>query len=137
MNREKKKIDLLIKTLAIVGLLVIWTLYSRANPTVFPTPAATWNRFVRLLNKPVMSVSIWGHIGISLQRVMLALLAATVLGIEKYLGSGLIKGIGPKFAHRIVATFDKDTLDIIETDPDRLIEVPGIGKKRVERIKTN
>ena len=64
-------------------------------------------------------------------------LPATVLGIEKYLGSGLIKGIGPKFAHRIVATFDKDTLDIIETDPDRLIEVPGIGKKRVERIKTS
>lgn len=64
-------------------------------------------------------------------------LPATVLGIEKYLGSGLIKGIGPKFAHLIVATFDKDTLDIIETDPDRLIEVPGIGKKRVERIKTS
>ena len=64
-------------------------------------------------------------------------LPATVLGIEKYLGSGLIKGIGPKFAHRIVATFDKDTLDIIETDPDRLVEVPGIGKKRVERIKTS
>jgi exodeoxyribonuclease V alpha subunit len=62
-------------------------------------------------------------------------LPATILGIEKYLGSGLIKGIGPKFARRIVAVFDKDTLDIIETEPDRLINVPGIGKKRVERIK--
>ena len=92
MNREKKKIDLLIKTLAIVGLLVVWTLYSRANPTVFPTPAATWNRFIRLLNKPIMSVSIWGHIGISLQRVMLALLAATALGVT----FGLVAGWVPR-----------------------------------------
>lgn len=64
-------------------------------------------------------------------------LPATVLGIEKYLGSGLIKGIGPKFAHRIVARFDKDTLEIIENEPDRLNDVPGIGKKRVERIKAS
>lgn len=64
-------------------------------------------------------------------------LPATVLGIEKYLGSGLIKGIGPKFAHRIVATFEKDTLDVIEAEPERLIDVPGIGKKRVEQIKVS
>ena len=64
-------------------------------------------------------------------------LPATVLGLEKFLGSGLIKGIGPKFAHRIVATFEKETLRILETEPDRLIEVPGIGAKRVERIKTS
>ncbi len=62
-------------------------------------------------------------------------LPATVYGIEKYLGSGLVKGIGPKFAQRIVHRFGKDTLEIIETDPDRLLEVPGIGKKRVDRIK--
>ena len=62
-------------------------------------------------------------------------LPATVYGIEKYLGSGLIKGIGPKFAKRIVQKFGKDTLDIIEETPDLLIDVEGIGQVRVERIK--
>ncbi len=62
-------------------------------------------------------------------------LPATVFGIEKYLGSGLIKGIGPKFTKKIVQEFGKDTLEIIETDPDRLNTVPGIGRTRVERIK--
>ena len=62
-------------------------------------------------------------------------LPATVYGIEKYLGSGLIKGIGPKFARLIVSQFGKDTLEVIETDPDQLISVPNIGRKRVENIK--
>ena len=62
-------------------------------------------------------------------------LPATVYGIEKYLGSGLIKGIGPKFANRIVKQFGEETLNVIEEDPDRLLEVPGIGSVRVERIK--
>ena len=60
---------------------------------------------------------------------------ATVYGIEKYLGSGLVKGIGPKFAHLIVAKFGTDTIEVIETDIERLYEVDGIGKKRVERIR--
>ena len=59
---------------------------------------------------------------------------ATVFGIEKYLGSGLIKGVGPKFAKKIVQQFGTDTLEIIETDVQRLLEVPGIGKKRVDKI---
>lgn len=59
---------------------------------------------------------------------------ATVFGIEKYLGSGLIKGVGPKFAKRIVQQFGTDTLEIIETDVQRLLEVPGIGKKKVDKI---
>lgn len=62
-------------------------------------------------------------------------LPATVYGIEKYLGSGLIRGIGPKFARRIVQTFGKDTLEVIETDPDSLLRVPGIGRQRVEQVK--
>lgn len=62
-------------------------------------------------------------------------LPATVYGIEKYLGSGLIKGVGPEFARRIVREFGKDTLDVIESEPDRLMNVPGIGKTRVEQIK--
>ena len=62
-------------------------------------------------------------------------LPASIYGIEKYLGSGLIKGIGPVYAKKIVQLFNEQTLDIIEETPDRLIEVPGIGKKRVELIK--
>lgn len=60
---------------------------------------------------------------------------ATVYGIEKYLGSGLVKGIGPKYAQLIVSKFGLDTIEIIETDIQRLYEVPGIGKKRVEKIQ--
>ncbi len=62
-------------------------------------------------------------------------LPATVYGIEKYLGSGLVKGVGPKFASRIVREFGERTLDVIEETPDELLRVPGIGKVRVERIK--
>ena len=62
-------------------------------------------------------------------------LPATVVGIEKYLGSGLVKGIEPKFAQRIVRRFGSDTLEVIEETPEKLIEVPGIGQLRVERIK--
>ncbi|MEV8535257.1 ATP-dependent RecD-like DNA helicase [Streptomyces sp. NPDC051211] len=61
-------------------------------------------------------------------------LPATVQGIRRYLGSGLIKGIGPKIAERIVDHFGTDTLDVIETEPKRLIEVPGLGPKRTRLI---
>ncbi|MCL2538769.1 MAG: ATP-dependent RecD-like DNA helicase [Oscillospiraceae bacterium] len=60
---------------------------------------------------------------------------ASIYGIEKYLGSGLIKGVGPKFAKLIVKRFKEQTIDVIEAEPERLIEVPGIGNKRVEMIK--
>jgi len=59
---------------------------------------------------------------------------ATLTGLEKYLGSGLIKGIGPMTAKRIVAHFGLETLDIIEEHSERLIEVPSIAHKRVEMI---
>ena len=62
-------------------------------------------------------------------------LPATVQGIEKYLGSGLIKGIGTVYAKKIVERFGADTLKVIEETPDNLIEVNGIGKKRVDKIK--
>ncbi|MFZ7103490.1 MAG: ATP-dependent RecD-like DNA helicase [Peptococcaceae bacterium] len=60
---------------------------------------------------------------------------ATVTGIEKYLGSGLIKGIGPVNARRIVKRFQEDTIRIIEEEPERLSEAEGIGQKRIEMIK--
>ncbi|WP_328621434.1 SF1B family DNA helicase RecD2 [Streptomyces sp. NBC_00354] len=61
-------------------------------------------------------------------------LPATIQGIRRYLGSGLIKGIGPKIADRIVEHFGTDTLDVIEAEPKRLIEVPGLGPKRTKLI---
>ncbi|MFD5468449.1 ATP-dependent RecD-like DNA helicase [Kitasatospora sp. NPDC127059] len=61
-------------------------------------------------------------------------LPATVQGIQRYLGSGLIKGIGPRFAERIVERFGVDTLEVIEKEPGRLIEVPGLGPKRTRKI---
>ncbi|MBC8123992.1 MAG: ATP-dependent RecD-like DNA helicase [Gemmatimonadaceae bacterium] len=60
---------------------------------------------------------------------------ATITGIEKYLGSGLIKGVGPVTAKRIVGHFGLETLEIIEQSIGRLIEVPGVGPKRVRDIQ--
>ncbi|OPX34283.1 MAG: recombinase RecD [Desulfobacteraceae bacterium 4484_190.1] len=60
---------------------------------------------------------------------------ATVYGIQKYLGSGLIKGIGPVMARRVVKKFGKDSLDVIENEIEKLRVVSGIGKKRIDMIK--
>jgi exodeoxyribonuclease V alpha subunit len=62
------------------------------------------------------------------------MLPATIQGIRRYLGSGLVKGIGPVFAERIVEHFGLDTLQIIEEQPGRLVEVPGLGPKRTAKI---
>ncbi|MCJ7617624.1 MAG: ATP-dependent RecD-like DNA helicase, partial [Desulfobacterales bacterium] len=61
---------------------------------------------------------------------------ATVYGIQKYLGSGLIRGIGPVMAGRIVKKYGKNSLDIIENEIEKLARVDGIGKKRIEMIRT-
>ena len=61
-------------------------------------------------------------------------LPATVQGIQRYLGSGLVKGVGPVFAERIAGHFGLATLDVIEKEPHRLVEVPGVGPKRTSRI---
>ena len=60
---------------------------------------------------------------------------ASVYGIQKYLGSGLIKGIGPVMAKRIVKKFGEQTLDIIEDEIDKLEHVAGIGRKRIRMIR--
>ncbi len=59
------------------------------------------------------------------------------MGIQKYLESGLIKGIGIHFAKKIIAHFGTDTLDIIDQRPEALLEIEGIGEKRVEKIKSS
>ncbi|RKU26540.1 ATP-dependent RecD-like DNA helicase [Candidatus Poribacteria bacterium] len=63
------------------------------------------------------------------------ILPANIAGIKKYLGSGLIKGIGPKMASRIVNKFGMDTIDVIEQEPDKIAGVEGIGRKRVRMIQ--
>ena len=63
-----------------------------------------------------------------------AVYPSTLEGMQKYLGSGLIKGVGPRSAKRIVDHFGAETLDIIDADPHRLEEVPKLGKKRVGLI---
>jgi len=64
-----------------------------------------------------------------------SVMPATVKGIEKYLGSGLVEGIGPKMAERIVKAFGVETFKIIEEQPHRLRNVSGIGKKRAGQIR--
>ena len=62
-------------------------------------------------------------------------LPATEQRIRRYLGSGLIKGIGPVMAERMVSHFGAGIMDIIDDEPGRLVEVPGLGPKRSARIK--
>lgn len=63
------------------------------------------------------------------------LLPATIMGMKKYIGSGLIKGIGPATSAKIVDYFGLNTIDILEKSPNRLVEVPGLGMKRANLIK--
>lgn len=59
---------------------------------------------------------------------------ADLIGIRKYLGSGLIEGIGPIYAERIVACFGMETLTVLDQNPNKLLDVPGIGKKRLTSL---
>ena len=64
-----------------------------------------------------------------------SLAPATEIGIERYLGSGLIKGIGPEMAKRIVGRFGLKTLEVLDKNPGQLSLVEGIGPKRVAQLK--
>src|SRR5712691_10686640 len=59
---------------------------------------------------------------------------STLEGIEKYLGSGMVKGIGPHFAKKLVHAFKEEVFDVIEQTPERLTELDGIGPKRKQRV---
>ena len=73
--------------------------------------------------------------GLQFRAATLRVIPPTTLeGVEKYLGSGLIKGIGPHFAHQLVKEFGAEVFDVIEQDPDRLRTLEGIGAKRQERV---
>jgi len=73
--------------------------------------------------------------GLQFQAQQLNIVAPTTLeGVEKYLGSGMVKGIGPHFAKKLVNIFGVDVFDIIEKEPERLTALPGIGDKRKQGI---
>ena len=73
--------------------------------------------------------------GLQFRATALKVIPPTTLeGVEKYLGSGLIKGIGPHFAHQLVKSFGADVFDVIEHSPDRLRTLEGIGAKRQARV---
>jgi exodeoxyribonuclease V alpha subunit len=73
--------------------------------------------------------------GLQFKAVQLAVVPPSTLeGIEKYLGSGMVKGIGPHFARALVNAFKEEVFTVIEKQPERLLELPGIGRKRLERI---
>jgi exodeoxyribonuclease V alpha subunit len=65
---------------------------------------------------------------------ILELAPDTLVGLEKYLGSGLVKGVGPKLAQRVVAAFGLQALRVLDESPERLREVPGLGKKRRDAL---
>jgi exodeoxyribonuclease V alpha subunit len=65
---------------------------------------------------------------------LLAVMPATTSGVEKYLGSGVIPGVGPAFAKRIVEVFGERTLTVLDQEPERIREVPGIGAKRADAV---
>ena len=72
----------LLPLCSIALLLFLWMYASRLHPDLFPSIPATWERFQRLLVKPIMRVSYWGHIAASLQRVVIALLFSWAIGIS-------------------------------------------------------
>ena len=73
--------------------------------------------------------------GLQFKASQLKVVSPTTLeGIEKYLGSGMVKGIGPHFAKVLVKAFKGDVFTVIETEPEKLLTLPGIGKKRMEKV---
>jgi len=64
-------------------------------------------------------------------------LPSDVIGIQKYLESNLVKGIGPVYAEKIVKTFGKDTLNVIDQNPNELLKIEGIGHKRIKMLRQN
>ena len=73
--------------------------------------------------------------GLQFKAQLLRVVPPTSLeGIEKYLGSGMVKGIGPYFARKLVRAFGEQVFDVIEREPERLLELEGVGPKRKERV---
>lgn len=89
MKNKKENIrDAGLTIISIVILIVLWVIISNSKPDFFPTPQATWARFMKMIEKPISKTTIVGHIWSSLWRVIQALVIATVLGIALGLAMG-------------------------------------------------
>ena len=88
--------------LSLLLLIVLWFIVSGKNSRLFPTPKDTWDRFLLLLNKPVMRVSFWGHIAISLRRIVIALVVSWIIGI----GFGVLIGWNKKLNSFLGSIFE-------------------------------
>ncbi len=88
-------------TLSILLLLAAWLFVSHTNPKIFPSPMAAWERLIKLIQKPVMKISIYGHIWVSLRRVLIALVVATVSGVF----FGLVSGWCPRIKSAVNPLF--------------------------------
>lgn len=85
--------DLLLTVISLCSLVALWVLVSSRHPELFPTPAATWDRLMRMIEKPIGKTSVLGHVLVSLRRVLIGLGFATVLGVLLGLCMGWSKKI--------------------------------------------
>lgn len=90
MNRYKTR-NVALACVSIGALVILWLIASANSPLFFPSPARTWVRFIQLIEQPIGKTSIFGHVWISLRRVLVAFSAATVLGIATGLAMGWSK----------------------------------------------
>ncbi len=104
----------------------------RALPAVGTFPAVGPGTRVRVTGDFVQDAKFGEQFRVE---TLIPIAPSTLAGLEKYLGSGLIQGIGPGFAKRIVATFGMDSLSVLDQSPERLREVSGIGARRIEEIR--
>ncbi len=104
----------------------------RALPAVGTFPAVGPGTRVRVTGDFVQDAKFGEQFRVE---TLIPIAPSTLVGLEKYLGSGLIQGIGPGFAKRIVAAFGMDSLSVLDRSPERLREVSGIGERRIEEIK--
>ena len=93
MTEKRAKIrDIGLTVISLAILVVLWIVVSNSRPDFFPTPQATWERFIRMIEKPISRISVLGHIWASLWRVIQAMIIATISGIAL----GLLMGWSKK-----------------------------------------
>lgn len=98
---KMKRIYAVLPVISVVLLITLWVVASSGGTSQFPSPMQTWERFIKLLGKPIKNLSIWGHILVSLKRVFIALVLSWILGISLGIVLGWSKKcnalIGPIF----------------------------------------
>ncbi len=92
MEKKAKIKDMALTAISLIILIVLWVVVSNSRPDFFPTPQATWERFMKMIEKPISKTTVTGHIWASLWRVIQAMVVSTILGI----GLGLVMGWSKK-----------------------------------------